>query len=228
MTTGQSKKSMTPSRGDFTYDVLIETGEFLELYHRMAKEGLLWAMFPEVPSPTWTEQIGLMYLDRNEQLVLAGYYKGELAGFMTLLPTRVLGRCCEIGLLAFRAYFDIAIDLCKGAILWALENQNIDSLIGYIPKPSRHSKRLIEKVGFKCLGEVPGYTWYDKAQKFVPSYIVVADRKSLGEACYGWKSKYSGSGTDSGEAADKTIERGSKSGSCGSSGQSEKESGNQC
>lgn len=182
-----SKKNMTHSIGDFEYVVLTETEEFIELYRRMQEERLLWSMYPDVPASMWTESLGLGLLDRNEQLVLAGFCKGELSGFMTLMPTRLVGRCCEVAFLAFRHAFDIAIDLCKGAIVWTLENQNVDSLVGYIPKPSRHSMRLIGKVGFKCIGEIPGYTWYDRMQKFVPSYVVVADRKSLEEACDGWR-----------------------------------------
>lgn len=216
-----SKKSTTLLTGDFEYVVLTETEEFIELYRRMQEERLLWSMYPDVPASMWTEPLGVGLLDRNEQLVLAGFYNGKLSGFMTLMPTRLVGRCCEVAFLAFRHAFDIAIDLCKGAIVWTLENQNIDSLVGYIPKPSRHSMRLIGEVGFKCIGEIPGYTWYDRIQKFVPSYVVVADRKSLEEACDGWRRRWlrsaggcsSAEGTD--DKADDGIRKGDDSGDAG-------------
>ena len=192
------------------YRVLIDSEEFAGLYRRMKEERLLWAMFPECDEGIWDERMAVAYFERPEVLTLGGYADGELAGFMTLVPTRLVGRCCEVGLLAFRDFFHEAIPLCRGALKWALENQNIDSLVGYIPKPSRHSMRLIERVGFRALGEIPGFTWYTKLQKFVPSIVVVATRAELEEVCNGWRSELSGSGsggTDSGEAADKGVER---------------------
>lgn len=196
----------------YEYKVIIDDSDFLEVYHRMLDENLLWAFFPEFEPEDLNDESAIAMFSRKELLMLGGYVDGKLAGILTLCPLRYRSRGGEIGVLAFRKYFKIAIDLCRGALEWVFRTQNVDSVVGYIPTASRQSLRIYEQLGFESLGRIPGMYWYTRKQKFVGAEVVVLTRETIEEESYGkGRRKLSGSGTDSGEAGDEKFE-------CGCSG----------
>ena len=164
---------------EMTYQVLIRRDQLAAIYRRLADEGLLWAVWSDIDGEQWSEDFFVSMLDRPEMLVLGGYVDGALAGVMTLNPLIQRTRTLEIGLTAFRDYFGQAEALCRGALLWACETQDVASFLGRVAAPNRHILRMLGRLGFRELGRVPGLGWYTRKQDFVEGVLVLATPASI-------------------------------------------------
>lgn len=161
--------------------ILPEDAKTLEsIYERLKAEDLLWTVYPEVDPQEWT-LARFLSIHTAPLHVLAGYIDGEMAGVMLTWPFResLRSRVAEIGLSAFRRHFAQAVPLCKGALLWAVENLHPTAIIGRVACPSRHILALLSQVGFSKLGKIPGLCWYTRQQKHVDGWLVMATPESI-------------------------------------------------
>lgn len=167
------------------YKVILNAEELAGIYRRLREEKLLWAVWSDIDEEEWTENLFVRMLTREDMLVLGGYIDGELAGVMTLRPAEPKSLTGNIGLTAFRKFFRQAVPLCMGGLLWACDTQDMKSVIGRVAAPNRHILRLLESLGFKEIGRVPGLTWYTRKQAFVDGVLVLATVDSIRTAAAG-------------------------------------------
>lgn len=165
---------------DIFLEVLTERDELLMIYERLKADDLFWCLTPD--RAHWGREEWLEMYSRDYVLVLAGYVDGKLAGFATLFPYRMATQCGEVGLCAFRGHFREAAPLCRAALLWVYSHIDVVTLIGHVPVPNRHILRMLEQVGFgrQCL--IPKLMWYERKQKFVDGWLVMASKDSVAKS----------------------------------------------
>lgn len=166
---------------NMTYKVLIHTEQYREIYRLMDEQDLLWAAWPEVEPEEWSAELMVNMFTRRDFLVLGGYVDGQLAGAMTLYPDNYRSRVAWIGLTAFRPYFPQAEELCRGALLWALDTQDISAIMGKVAAPNRHIIRMLGLLGFREVVRVPDLMWFARFQKWVAGVLVMATPESIRE-----------------------------------------------
>jgi len=107
---------------------------------------------------------------------------GELVGFSQNFPESFMTQCMQVNPVMFRAFFSLGLAAFWHASMWALQNLDCISLIGKTPKSNRHIARMLPRIGYKILGEVPGLFWFDKLQRYDTGIISVATIASLNVA----------------------------------------------
>ena len=164
---------------DMTYRILVDEDDYRSLYARLRAENLLWAFWPDVDPGDWSCDRMARMLSRPDELVVAGYADGTLAGLMLVWPFSARSNCAEVGLTAFRGFFPVAAGLCRGALLFACDELNPASFVGRVPAPSRHILRMLGQVGFCEIARIPGLCWYTRKQRFVDGVLAMATPDSI-------------------------------------------------
>lgn len=160
---------------DISYRVLTDD-ELDDAYARLAEQGLLWALFPEMETLSLNQWREIM---AGPALILGGFVDGHLAGLLSVRPFMGRTQCAEAGVTALRPWFARAADLSRGAFLWAFERLDCVSLVGRVAAPNRHILRMAPLVGFQELGRIPGMCWYARKRKFVDGVLLLATPESV-------------------------------------------------
>lgn len=196
---------MTPLPGEFSYRVLLREADFRRVYGRV--RDLLWLVWPELPD----EESFVARLASPGVYVLEGYVAGEAAGLLLLWPYGTPSLCAEIGVCGYRPHFAVAGALFLGALLHVLETFEPAplSFIGRVARVNVAALTMLQAVGFRRLGVVPGMMWLARKEKFVDGVLVMATPESVKTALgrddgIGRRGKLqrAGCGATAGEAGD--------------------------
>ncbi|MCH5278073.1 MAG: hypothetical protein J1E80_09640 [Desulfovibrionaceae bacterium] len=177
---------------DITYRVLT-SDELDDAYARLAEQGLLWALFPELESVSleqWREMMGgypartagTALPESGPVLLLGGFAGNALAGLLSVRPFMGRTQCGEAGVTALRPWFPWAARLSREGFLWAFEHLDCVSLVGRVAAPNRHILRMAESVGFRELGRIPGMCWHARKRKFVDGVLLLATPETVRES----------------------------------------------
>lgn len=150
-------------------------------YHRLMNEGTMAYYFPQTGINTTLEQWMTVTCD-TETFPMAFLYNGELVGFAQNFPESFMTQCMQVNPVMFREFFSLGLRAFWHASMWALQNLDCISLLGKTPKSNRHIARMLPRIGYKVLGEVPGLFWFNKLQRYDTGIISVATTASLSEA----------------------------------------------
>lgn len=162
---------------ELSYRFLTERVDLTSVADRFIEEGSFWALEPsleDVSAEDWAEaasapDVGVIGVEAD----------GEPAGIAIIRPFCPLSQCGEIALAAFRTFSPLAVPLARGVVEHIFTTLDCVSLIGKVPDPNRHAKRLCEACGFVPLGHVPGLMWYARKRAFVGGWLYMATPETL-------------------------------------------------
>lgn len=166
---------------DLTFRKLT-ANEAEECFNRLIQDGSMWAYAYDLDEEECTLQ---MWLDvYNNPLIFSCAFliNNELAGFAELMPFVSQTRAVSVNTGLFKPYYPYAKLLMNEASLWVLENLNGACCVGVTPVVNRQMTALLPAIGYKKIGTIPEYTWFNKKKKYVDAIITVATRTTLTKA----------------------------------------------
>lgn len=150
-------------------------------YHRLMKERLMWAYWPQHGDNTTLEH-WMAVATNPETFPMAFLYNGELVGFSQNFPAYYLSRCMSVNPVMFRKFFPLGSAGFWNASAWALNEIDCISLLGFTPVRNRHIAVMLENIGYNIFGEIPEFIYYARLKKYDNAYISIATRESLLQA----------------------------------------------
>lgn len=147
-------------------------------YHRLMKERLMWAYWPQHGDNSTLEH-WMAVATNPETFPMAFLYNGELVGFSQNFPAYYMSRCMAVNPVMFRDFFSLGFAGFWNASAWALGELDCVSLLGYTPVRNWHIAVMLKIIGYNIIGEIPEFIYYARLKRYDSAYVSVATRESL-------------------------------------------------
>lgn len=147
-------------------------------YHRLMKERLMWAYWPQHGDSSTLER-WMAVATNPETFPMAFLYNGELVGFSQNFPAYYMSRCMAVNPVMFRKFFSLGSTGFWNASAWALNELDCVSLLGYTPARNRHITIMLKNIGYNIIGKIPGFIYYARLERYDDAYVSIATKESL-------------------------------------------------